>query len=165
MQRCEIIARLSSANPPSIRALAREYAVNESSIRQLWRKREQVVDRCALLSEEAKKKKFRTANGCFAQIEDKLYIWVDMMRSTHFVVPSSLAIAKAKAIAADLRIRESDFKASPRWLKKFRIRRELHQTLLNGKGGEVNKTDPQLLAALDKLCSSSPPTNMKIYVT
>jgi hypothetical protein len=41
-QRCEIISKLNKTNPPSKRALAREYDVSEGAIRKVWEKRDSI---------------------------------------------------------------------------------------------------------------------------
>jgi hypothetical protein len=61
--RCEIISKLSKTNPPSNRTLAREYDVSEGAIRKVWEKRDSILERFALLSEEAKQKTFRASVG------------------------------------------------------------------------------------------------------
>jgi hypothetical protein len=61
--RCEIISKLNKTNPPSKRALAREYNVSEDAIRKVWEKRDSILERSALLSEEAKQKTFRALVG------------------------------------------------------------------------------------------------------
>ncbi len=111
-QRCEIIARLSKTDAASKRAIAREYDVNEGAIRKVWDKREQILERSALMSDEAKEKTFRSSIGRFTELEDMLYIWIDNVRRANLPVPPSLAIAKAKSIALSLSILETDFKAS-----------------------------------------------------
>jgi len=73
-QRCEIIAKLSKTNAASKRAIAREYDVSEGAIRKVWDKREQILERYALMSDEAKKKTFRSSIGRFTELEDMLYI-------------------------------------------------------------------------------------------
>jgi hypothetical protein len=60
---CEIISKLSKMNPPSKRALVREYDVSEGAIRKVWEKRDSIFERSALLSEEAKQKTFRASVG------------------------------------------------------------------------------------------------------
>jgi len=57
-QRCEIIAKLSKTDAPSKRAIAREYDVSERAIRKVWDKREQILERYALMSNEVKEKIF-----------------------------------------------------------------------------------------------------------
>ncbi|XP_014768799.1 uncharacterized protein LOC106868168 [Octopus bimaculoides] len=64
-------------------------------------------------------------------------------------VPPSLIIVKAKQITVELSISENDFKASWQWLN--RVRHGLQNVLLHGKGAEMNKEDPELLAALNDL--------------
>jgi hypothetical protein len=39
---------------PSKRAIAREYDVSEGAIRKVWDKQEQILERSALMSDEAK---------------------------------------------------------------------------------------------------------------
>jgi hypothetical protein len=150
-QRCEIIAKLSKTNAASKRAIAREYDVSEGAIRKVWDKREQILERSALMSDEAKKKTFRSSIGRFTELEDMLYIWIDSMRRANLPVPPSFAIAKAKSIALSLSIPKTDFKASWQWLRRFRVRRGLQKMLLHEEGTEVNKSDLGLLAALDDL--------------
>jgi hypothetical protein len=106
-QRCEIISKLSKTNAPSKRALAQEYSVSEGAIRKVWDNREAILERSALLYEEAKERTFRASVGRFTELEDMLYIWIDSMRRAKLFVPSSLAIAKAKSIASSLSILES----------------------------------------------------------
>ncbi len=101
--------------------------------------------------DEAKKKTFRSSVGRFTELQDMLYIWIDNMCYANLLVPPSLAIAKAKNIASSLLISETDFKAFWQWLSRFRVRRQLQKMLLHGEGAEVNKSDPQLLAALNDL--------------
>jgi hypothetical protein len=42
----------------SKRAIAREYDVTEGAIRKVWDKREQILERSALMSDEVKEKTF-----------------------------------------------------------------------------------------------------------
>ena len=121
-QRCEIIAKLSKTDAHSKRAIAREYDVSEGAIRKVWDKREQILERSALMSDEAKEKTFRSSVGRFTELEDMLYIWIDSMGHANLPVPASLAIAKAKSIASSLSIPETDFKASWQWLSWFKVR-------------------------------------------
>jgi hypothetical protein len=57
-QCCEIILKLSKMNAPSKRALAREYIVSEGAILKVWDNHEAILERSALLSEEAKERTF-----------------------------------------------------------------------------------------------------------
>ena len=56
------------------------------------------------------------------------------MRRDKLGVPPSLAIAKARKIALDMKIYKDDFKASWGWLSNFRKRRGLGEMLLHGEG-------------------------------
>ncbi|KAI6648197.1 hypothetical protein LOD99_12006 [Oopsacas minuta] len=84
-------------------------------------------------------------------MEDMLYLWIDGMRRANLPVSPTLAIAKAKRIAEQLSISEDDFKASWQWLSRFRERRGLQKLLLHGEGAEVDKQEPNFLAALNSL--------------
>jgi len=119
-QRCEIISKLSKTNPPSKRALSREYDVSEGTIGKVWEKQDSILEQSTLLSEELKQKTFRASIGRFTELEDMLYIWIDSMRRAKLSVLPSLAIAKAKNIVSTLSISNSDFKASWQWLSRFR---------------------------------------------
>ncbi len=150
-QRCDIIVKLSKTDAPSKRAIACEYDVSEGVIKKVWDKREQILKRYALMSNEVKEKTFRSSVGHFTKLEDMLYIWIDIMRRANLPIPPSLAIAKAKSIASSLSILKMDFKASWQWLSRFRVRRRLQKMLLHGEGVEVNESDLGLLATLDDL--------------
>jgi len=72
-------------NPPSKRTLAREYDVSEGTIRKVWEKRDSILERSTLLSEEVKQNTFRASVGQFTELEDMLYIWM-----TACAMPGSL---------------------------------------------------------------------------
>ncbi len=150
-QRCEIIAKLSKTDAPSKRAITREYDVSEGAIRKVWDKWEQILERSALMSDEAKEKTFWSSVGRFTELEDMLYIWIDNVRRANLPISPSLAIAKAKSIASSLSILETNFKVSWQWLSRFRVRQRLQKMLLHREWTEVNKSDTGLLATLDDL--------------
>jgi hypothetical protein len=150
-QRCKIIAKLSKTDAPSKRAIAREYDVSEGAIRKVWDKQEQILERSALMSNEAKKKTFRSSVGRFTKFENMFYIWIDSMCRANLPILPSLAIAKAKSITLSLSIPETDFKASWLWISRFKVCRGLQKMLLHGEGAKVNKFDLGLLAALNDL--------------
>jgi len=150
-QQCEIITKLSKTDAPSKRAITHEYDVSERAIRKVWDKREQILERFALMSNEAKEKTFRSSVGHFTKLEDMFYIWIDSMCCANLPVLPSLTIAKVKSIASSLSIPEMYFKASWQWLSQFRVRQGLQKMLFHGEGAEVNKSDPGLLVALDNL--------------
>ena len=58
---------------------------------------------------------------------------------------------KAKKIAEKLLISPDYFKASWEWFSRFRKRRGIQQLFLHGEGAEVDRENPDLVAALDKL--------------
>jgi hypothetical protein len=117
----------------------------------VWDNWEAILERSALLSEEAKERTFRASVGQFTELEDMLYIWIDNMRRAKLPVSPSLPIAKVKSIASSLSILEFEFKASWQCLSRFRARHGLQRMLLHGEGIKVNKNDPELLATLEEL--------------
>jgi hypothetical protein len=117
----------------------------------VWDNRKAILERYTLLFEKAKERTFRAFVGQFTELEDMLYIWIDNMRCAKLLVPPSFGITKVKSIASSLFILKSNFKASWQWLNQFRACRGLQKMLLHGKGTEVNKNDPKLLAALEKI--------------
>jgi hypothetical protein len=117
-------------NALSKTALAQEYSVYEGAIRKVWNNREVILEWSALLYEETKERTFRPSVGRFTELEDLFYIWIDSMHRAKLHVPSSLTIAKAKSIASNLSILESesfqnkiqtiDFKAKRKKLQNLR---------------------------------------------
>ncbi len=75
-------------NAPSKRALARECNVSEGAIRKVWDNQEAILERSALLSEEAKERTFRAFVGRFTELE-VFYIWIDSMRRAKLPIPPS----------------------------------------------------------------------------
>jgi hypothetical protein len=73
-ERCEIIVKLSKIDAPSKRAIACKYDVSEGAIRKVWDKQEQILERFALMSNEAKEKTFRSFIDHFIELEDMFYI-------------------------------------------------------------------------------------------
>ena len=142
---------MGKPDPPSKRALAREYDVSEGAIRKTWENREVILIRSSLMSEEARCNSYRTSIGLFSQLEDMLYAWIDSMQRASLPVPPSLAITKAKKIVEQLGLSENDFKASWQWLCRFRACKGLQKMLLHGEGAEVNRDNPDLIAKLNEL--------------
>ncbi len=55
-----------------VKGLAREYNISESTIWKVWDNREAILERSALLSEEAKERTFQASVGQFTELEDML---------------------------------------------------------------------------------------------
>jgi hypothetical protein len=106
-----------------------EYNVSEGAIQKVWDNREAILERSALLYEEAKERTFRAFVGRFTELENMLYIWIDSMCRAKLPVPSSLAIAKAKSIASSLSILESESFQSKIQTVGFKAKRKKLQNL------------------------------------
>ena len=90
------------------------------------------------------------------------------MSRVNLPVPPSLTILKAKKIAKELLILQDDFKASWQWFSRFRKRRGIQQLLLHDEGAEVDRENPNLVAALDKLyaiIAKYVSENINIYIS
>ena len=72
-----------------------------------------------------------------------------MIRQAKQPLSPSLVIKKAEELAQKHNI--VNFKASWKWLSRFRDRKGLKCAQLHGEGGEVNRNNPNLLSELDKL--------------
>ena len=125
--------------------------MSEATTKKAWLKCENIRKSSALMSEEAKKKTFKAFVDRFTEVEDKLYLRIDIMRRANLPVPPSLAILKPKKISEKSLIMQDDFKASWQWFSRFRECREIQQLLLHSEGAEVDRENPDLVAALDKL--------------
>ena len=73
------------------------------------------------------------------------------MRQENLPVPPFLAIFKAKKIAEELLISQDDFKASWQWFSRFRECRGIQQLILHSEVAQVDRENPDLVSALDKL--------------
>ena len=145
-QRMNIIEKLSKPNPPPNQSLACEYDVSEETISKTWDIWLKIEQRCSLMSEVAISTKYQASAGRFSEVKDKLYIWIDSMRGANLCVPPSLVISKEKNCTRAFNLRQC-FKASWQWLHQFRVCKGLQTMLLHGEGGEVDKKNPELLAA------------------
>jgi hypothetical protein len=70
-QQCEIIAKLSKPNTLSKRALGQEYKVSEGTILKVWDNWENILQRMALMINDAKTPK-RKLNKCMMNCDDRL---------------------------------------------------------------------------------------------
>ena len=149
-KKLEIIDELSRPKPPSKRSLARRYDVSEGAIRYIWINRKTISDSAFKLSDNLINSISRSTKPQYADLEEKLYSWVETLRFAKIPISPSLVISKAKGIAEQLSY-STDFKASWCWYGKFKKRKGLNQKALHGEGGEVDQNDPNTLAALELL--------------
>ncbi|KAI6650796.1 hypothetical protein LOD99_7855 [Oopsacas minuta] len=121
-QRSNVIAKFSEPTPPSKRSLAREYEVSKGAIRKVWKNREVIRKRSALLSEQTKTKSFevlfvgfRTWKTCYTF---GLMACAVLTCLFHPLWPSQ----KQSKSLNSYRFRKDDFKTSWQWLSRFRER-------------------------------------------
>jgi len=152
-QRLAIINELSLPDGRSQVALAAIHGVTVKAVWSLWQRREIVVARCAGKTSQQLESTLRFQPARYPDIEDRLNLWLEHVRSLRVPVPPSLALVKADAIARDLGIPATVFRASWGWLSRFRRRFDVGRAMLHGEEGEVDKADPKLLDALDALAA------------
>jgi hypothetical protein len=150
-QRLEIIGFLSSPNPAKMRKLARDYNVNEKSIRNIKNNQEEIKKRIESATDLTNASTYRASYPKFPQLEDVLEEWLSASRRMSLVITPLILKIKAKQIAQTLGISQDVFSASDGWLQRFRKRRGIKITHLYGEGGEVDKDDPVLLKKLSDL--------------
>ena len=151
VQRLEIIQSLDSSNPPSKRQLARQYEVDEKTIRKIYLQRGTIMRRAERVSDKCRSETFRARKAKYEELEDKLYKWFEACRQVNLPVPPQMVRVKALKIAKEFRISSHDFCASCGWLRNFRKRHSLSSISLFCEGGEVDKNNPVLLADIGRL--------------
>ena len=152
-QRMEIIALFDKPKPPSMRSIAREYGVNEKTIRNLRSNKDIVRERAQNVNQATQETTKRVSQAMFPELEKRLFDWIDAGRRMSLVLPPSLIRHKVRLLAQAIDIPDDKFKASWGWFVRFRHRYGLNFMNLCGEGGDVNKNDPELLQAIDDLGS------------
>ena len=107
-----VIANLESTTLTSKRSLARQFDVDEATIRRIWQSRDMIKQRSENLSEEAKAKRCRLLPPKFNELEDELFVWIEKIRKFQVPISPSLVILKAKDIANKMGISTNDFRGS-----------------------------------------------------
>lgn len=152
-QRLEIIALLKQPKSPSMRNIARQYGVDEKTIRKLKANKNIICERAQRVDQATQESTFRASSGTFPELEKRLFDWIDAGRRMTMTLPPNIICHKAKLIASALDIPEEKFKASWGWFARFRHRFGLNSTNLFGEGGEVDRNDPEIIEALQELGS------------
>ena len=101
------------------RAAAHQYQVDEKNVRR-WRQNQ------AVLKEQRRDQ--RAARLCFPkfpELETELTQWIEEKRKAGIAVSTTLIRLKARSLAKEKKIRESDFKASVHWCHRFMNRNNL----------------------------------------
>mmetsp|Transcript_22281 Transcript_22281/g.32563 ORF Transcript_22281/g.32563 Transcript_22281/m.32563 type:complete len:148 (-) Transcript_22281:422-865(-) len=129
-QRLQIIQKLESRNAPSMRSIAREYGVNEKSIRYLKKDKDAIKERISQTSERSRKVTKRASLAKFPELEQCLFDWMTASRFSGLTVTPSMLKFKAKQIAGSLGIGDEEFSASNGWYMRFRNRWNIGAMLL-----------------------------------
>ncbi|KAH9161186.1 hypothetical protein LEN26_001539 [Aphanomyces euteiches] len=148
-ERLAILAELEAPRVRSVRAIARAFRVDESAIRQLWKKRSIIRDRTQGVAPTVLNNRLRFQPAAHAELEQRLLAWITKMRKHKLPVPPSLACVKALSYAKELNISTDNFAASPGWFQAFRRRHSLVTMLLHGEAAEIDQNDPALIEKLN----------------
>jgi hypothetical protein len=145
-ERLAIIKQCSNGSNVNKTKIAKKYEVSATAIRNLLKNPLPVIDRNST-NPQASRQRFTPPK--FPQLEEQLMDWITALRNTNVPVTPSLIMLKAKELAHKLAI--VNFSASNGWYQGFSNRHSLSTIHLCGEGGEVDKTDPSLLAKLNEL--------------
>lgn len=148
-QRLEILNKKARYNPPSNRALGREYGVSEKTIRDTVNRGNEIRRRCAAVPKHVQERTQRVASAEYPELESMVYQWIDASRQAKLEIPPNLVITKALKLASDNNF--EGFKGTWGWYRRFKTRYGLGSMLLHGEGAEVDKNDPEILRQLEEL--------------
>lgn len=157
-QRLEIIRQRRQPDAPSLRKLAGAFNVSERSIRNVMLSAAVIEQRAAHADVKAQLRTYRSAAPRFPELEERVFQWLQALRAARANPTPSATIEKAKAVAAELGIPATAFKASPGWFERFRKRRRLVDARLSVGGddsGSNERTPPDLVITTSSSSSSS----------
>ncbi|KAJ9119572.1 hypothetical protein QFC22_003281 [Naganishia vaughanmartiniae] len=104
-------------------------------------------------------KPVKHTGGRFPAIEQRMHEWMDAQHNAGYEIRDSIAREKAKEIARMMGFTDDRFKASAKWLDKFKERRKL-----NGQRSSVTasheSTRPQLQSASDGVAVNFSPISV-----
>ncbi|KAK1942484.1 Jerky -like [Phytophthora citrophthora] len=159
LQRLEIIQRYKTAQPPvSLRQLARDFGVDEKSIRRVIKAAPDIESRAtssAVL--HLRGNVHRRPAPRFPELEKALAGWIDAQERAKADISPSVVIDKAKLIARSMGISPEEFKASWGWYDKFSRRYGVRTAFLGSKEREEGTRDCKSLQELHQLMTHYDP--------
>ncbi|EGZ07952.1 hypothetical protein PHYSODRAFT_256009 [Phytophthora sojae] len=164
LQRLEIIQRHRSMSAPvSLRQLARDFGVDEKTIRRVVAASNDIEARAAssaVLSNRGNVHRRPTPR--FPQLEKALAAWIDARERARVDISPSIVIDKAKLVAREMGISPEDFKASWGWYDKFSKRYGLHSAFKTEEKGTLssssgNGRETQSLQELHRIMATYDP--------
>lgn len=139
--RLEIIALLQAPNRLSLRKIGAQFNVCEATIRHIRDSADAITTRALAVPEDVRKTTLRVVQKTFPELEELLAHWLatvtsgahrsndasnDNLNASDSAISSEiepeLVMLKAEELAAQLGIREHEFKASKIWYKNFQRR-------------------------------------------
>lgn len=161
LQRLEIIRRKQTASPPvSLRQLAREFKVDEKTIRRVVASSAELEQRSSSAALSRRNTAFRRPTPRFPELEKQLAAWIDAKQRAKEEISPSLVIDKAKLLARGLGIKPAEFKASWGWYDKFCKRygvrtafvgvKETRHSSLTELHAKMQEFDPECVFAVEE---------------
>ncbi|OWZ15987.1 Jerky protein [Phytophthora megakarya] len=142
LQRLDIIHKHKTASPPvSLRQLARDFGVDEKSIRRVINAASDIEKRAsssAVLNMRAHVHRRPTPR--FPELEKTLALWIDARERAKAEISPSVVIDKAKLIARSMGISSDEFKASWGWYSKFSKRYGLRTAFIGSEAQNETET-------------------------
>ncbi|KAF4134166.1 DDE superfamily endonuclease [Phytophthora infestans] len=161
LQRLEIIHKHKNSNPSlSMRQLARDFGVNEKSIRRIINSAADIEARAgssAVLNMRVHV--HRRSAPRFPELEKTLAAWIDARERAKAEISPSVVIDKAKLVARSMGISPDQFKASWGWYDKFSKRYGIRTAFVSSaeKKYEYNIRETKSLQDLHKLMTQYDP--------
>ncbi|KAG1685433.1 hypothetical protein DVH05_008371 [Phytophthora capsici] len=159
LQRLEIIQRHRTAQPPvSLRQLARDFGMDEKSIRRVIKAAPDIESRAtssAVL--HLRGNVLRKPAPRFPELEKTLASWIDARERAKTDISPSVVIDKAKLIARSMGISPEEFKASWGWYDKFSRRYGVRTAFLGSRESEKGSRDCKSLQELHQLMAHYDP--------
>ena len=92
----------------------------DSAITKLWGQKDSTFKCTELVPESTRISTLHVSQGCFPELEDQLFLWVDTMKHLKLELPQTLVMTKVVEITRSLNIKENEFKSSWVWFQNFR---------------------------------------------
>ncbi|RLN74372.1 hypothetical protein BBJ28_00019274, partial [Nothophytophthora sp. Chile5] len=143
LQRLEIVRKRQAATPPvSLRQLARDYGVDEKTVRRVVAASADIEARAGSSAAMGRRgRAFRKPSPKFPELERALAAWLDARERAKAEISPSVVIDKAKLVARALGIQPTQFKASWGWYDKFCRRYGVRTAFLGSPGRGIETTE------------------------
>ena len=130
------VAVIRESASKSQRDLAQQYGVEKSTIQGILKRKAEILEAYEVNQSPDRKRVCRRTEN--EDLDKATHEWFQRVRSQNVPVSGPMLQEKAKQFASKLVI--TDFKASNRWLNKFKPRHYMAQATVSGEKGSVDGT-------------------------